>query len=260
MAGPKILFVDIETSPILAYVWRLFDENVGLNQIKTDWFVLSWAAKWKGTKKLLYTDQRTSSDIENDTDILVQLWHLLDEADIVVTQNGRRFDHKKLNARFILNGLQPPSHYKTIDTYVIAKKYFGFTSNKLEYMSDKLCKTKKYAHRKYAGFDLWKACLAHDVDAWREMEKYNKKDVIALEELYNKLIPWDSSINFSLYANTKNHVCSCGSRESSCNGFAYTASGKYQRYKCVKCGKEWRGGPNLLSTEKVASLKRKVTG
>ena len=43
---PKILVIDIETSPVLANVWRLFKENVGLNQIQKDWHLLSYSAKW----------------------------------------------------------------------------------------------------------------------------------------------------------------------------------------------------------------------
>ena len=46
--GPKILCFDIETLPLESYTWGLFDQNVGLNQIKTDWAALSIAAKWLG--------------------------------------------------------------------------------------------------------------------------------------------------------------------------------------------------------------------
>ena len=51
---------------------------------------------------------------------------------------------------------------------LIAKECFGFTSNKLEYMTDKLCKKyKKLKHGKYAGFELWKECLHGNMDAWQ---------------------------------------------------------------------------------------------
>jgi len=54
-------------------------------------------------------DQRYAKNIEDDSGILREIWKMLDEADIVITQNGRKFDQKKLNARFILNGFKPPS-------------------------------------------------------------------------------------------------------------------------------------------------------
>src|SRR5690606_7750710 len=124
--GPKILFLDIETAPILAYVWNLWDQDVGLNQIKSDWFILAWAAKWLGdpASKIIYRDQSRAKNIEDDSQILREMWKLLDEADIIVTQNGKAFDEKKLNARFILNGMKPPSSFKHIDTAQIAKKKF----------------------------------------------------------------------------------------------------------------------------------------
>jgi hypothetical protein len=84
-AGPRVLLFDIETAPILGYVWRLWDQNVALNQIASDWYVLAWAAKWRGEKEVHYMDQRFAPDMENDKAILKGIWKLLDEADIVVT-------------------------------------------------------------------------------------------------------------------------------------------------------------------------------
>lgn len=253
----KILVFDIETSPIISNVWGLWDQNVGLNQIKQDWHVLSWSAKWLGDppSKIMYMDQRKAKVLEDDTTILKGIWKLLDEADIVVTQNGKKFDQKKLNARFIIQGLQPPSSYKHIDTRQIAAKHFGFTSNKLEYLTDKLCKKyKKLKHSKFSGFELWRECMAGNLAAWKEMEKYNKYDVLSLEELYFKLIPWDTAINFNLFNDSSELSCGCGKPDYVKNGVVYTATGRYQRYRCMGCGSELRDTKNLLS--KV--IKRKV--
>lgn len=257
-SGPKVLIFDIETAPIMGYVWGLWENNLGLSQIKSDWHVLSWAAKWLGSpdKEIMYMDQRNAKNIEDDSVILEQIWKLLDECDIVITQNGKSFDVKKLNARFVLNGFKPPSSYKHIDTRLIAKKHFAFTSNKLEYMTDKLCKKyKKLKHSKFSGFDMWKECLAGNVSAWKEMELYNKYDVLSLEELYNKLVPWDSTINFSMYNDDTQHTCKCGSKDSTKNGYFYTSVGKYQRYKCDQCGSESRDRTNLFADAKKKALR-----
>jgi hypothetical protein len=255
MSKPKVLLFDIETSPILGYVWGLWDQNVALNQIHSDWFILSWAAKWldDAPSKTMYMDSRNSKNMEDDSKLLKGIWKLLDEADVVITQNGISFDQKKLNARFALNGMKPPSSFKHVDTLRLAKKHFAFTSNKLEYMTDKLNKKyKKLKHAKYAGFSLWKECLAGNQDAWDEMKKYNIHDVLALEELYLTLRIWDNTVNFNVFtgdANEKN-VCSCGNNEFKKNGFAYTSTGKFQRYVCTKCGKEHRSKTNMLSVQK----------
>ncbi len=260
--GPKVLFFDIETAPIRAFVWGLWDQNVGLNQIKTDWHILSWAAKWLDSDTVMYADQRGVKNVEDDKRLLKGIWDLLDEADIVVTQNGKKFDVKKLNARFIINGFKPPSSYQHIDTLEIAKKKFAFTSNKLEYLSNTLnAKYKKLVgNREFEGFKLWEECLNGNLKAWREMERYNKYDVLALEELYSKLIAWDSRINFSLYTEGTEHLCTCGSTRLHKRGYEYTATGKYQRYQCQECGKWSRGAVNLFTREKSQSLTRNVKG
>lgn len=261
--GPKVLIFDIETAPIIAHVWGLWENNVGLNQIVSDWHILSWSAKWLGDapNKTMYDDQRNEKNLQNDKRLLQGIWDLLDEADVVITQNGVHFDKKKLNARFIMNDFTKPSSYKHIDTKLLASKHFGFTSNKLEYMTDKLCvKYKKLKHTKFPGHEMWTECLKGNLDAWKEMEKYNKYDVLALEELYNKLIPWDSSINFNVYSDDEVNECKCGSVSFIKNGFYYTNVAKYQRYRCKGCGAEIRDRNNLFSKEKKASLKVGTTG
>lgn len=258
-SGPRVLFLDIETKPLLAWVWGIWQQNVGLNQIKQDWSILSFAAKWQGDpdSKIIYHDLSNAKDIDDDSRLLKALWKLLDEADIVVAQNGVKFDKKKIFARFVVNGFQPPSSFKMIDTMLLAKSAFGFTSNKLEYMTDKLNKKyKKLKHEKFSGFDLWKECLAGNQAAWKVMSTYNKHDVLALEELYNVLLPWGAeTVSFSVYTDEEVHVCRCGSTEFKLQGFAYTQVGKYQRYRCKECGSESRGRENLFSKEKRASLR-----
>lgn len=257
--SPKVLIYDIETAPIVSYVWGLWNNDVSLNQVKSDWHLLSWSAKWLGEKRVMYQDNRNAKNIENDHNLLKGIWKLLDEADIVVTQNGKNFDQKKLYARFIINGFKPPSTSKHIDTLEIAKRRFGFTSNRLEYLSNTLCKRmKKSQHSKFPGFEMWKACLNGNKAAWQEMEKYNKLDVLALEELYNKLAPWDSTVNFNLYHDNDDYTCKCGSTEFNKNGFCFTTVGKFQRYICKKCGHETRSSQNLFTKVKRQSLRRKV--
>ena len=260
MSKPKILLLDIETSPILADVWQLWDNNVGLNQIRKDWQVISWSAKWLGEKEIFYQDLRGGKKLKSDKKILKSIWKLINKADIVIGHNSKKFDIKKLNARFKFHKMKPPSSFKHIDTFIIAKRHFCFTSNKLEHLCEFLdVKHKKLVDRKYVGHSLWvECCVKGNLDAWQDMEKYNKQDVKALEDVYNELIPWDNSINFNLYSDSTVTTCTCGSTDFSRNGHAYTASGKFQRFTCKKCGSEVRGKTNVLSKEKKNSLKNNV--
>ena len=263
--APKVLFFDIETSALMSEHFGLFKQNIGLKQIARDWSVLSWAAKWMHEDEVMYRDIRDQFDGSadsilsqpDDSEMLKEIWELLDEADILVGQNHVRFDNKKLNARFIQNNMKPYSPVKNIDTLLIAKKHFGFTSNKLAYMTDKLCtKYKKLDHGKFAGMDLWLECVRGNPEAWDEMEEYNKYDVLSLEELTMKLAPWSNTMpNLDLYHNTGDNLCFCGNDEWEHGGYAYTGLSKFLVHKCTECGHHKRDRINLHSKEKMKNLR-----
>lgn len=247
-SSPKILVFDIETAPMKGWFWTIWQADIPLDRIERDWYVLSWSAKWLGSDDVLYEDKRGSWDTCDDKHLLQGIWRLLDEADIVVTQNGKKFDVKKLNTRFVLNGMKPPRSYKHIDTCEQAKRVFGFTSNKLEYLSDKLCRRhKKLKHKNYPGNSLWDACLVGDMEAWEEMEEYNVHDVLSLEEVYLATRMWmKGHPNISLYHGTD--TCVCGSTSFEHSGYHYTGTSKFKKFQCTECGYEMRDSVNLVTT------------
>jgi predicted RNA-binding Zn-ribbon protein involved in translation (DUF1610 family) len=255
---PKILTLDIETAPLRSYHWGLWDQNIGLDMIETEWSILSYAAKWLGEKRILYKDTggRGKAKVRDDKELLEDLWNLLDTADIVVAQNGQRFDLKRINARLIMHGFTPYSPVRVVDTLVAAKRHFGFTSNKLAWTSLHLTDSPKSDHKKFPGFELWKECLADNPLAWKEMRKYNPQDVIATEKLYLKLLPWITSHpNRGAYNNSTAHQCpKCESTHVQARGQAVLQQGRYQRYQCQDCGGWSRGKLMHISTEKRKSL------
>lgn len=254
-SGPRVLIYDIETAPLLGYCWSLWNNNIGLNQIHSDWHVLSWAAKWLGEEDVYYQDQRDAVNVEDDKQLLQDIWKLLDECDFVITQNGKKFDQKKLNARFVIHGMKPPSAYRHIDVLQIAKSQFGFTSNKLQYMTDTLCtKYKKSTHPKFAGFELWNQCLKGNIEAYEQMCDYNILDILSLEELYTIISPWDNKLpNFDVYNDEPS-----SNEEWVKEGYVYSNLGKYDRYRNTITGQQRRGSVNLLSKEKRESLLRNI--
>lgn len=248
--GPKILVYDIETAPMLAHIWSMWQDGVGLNQIQDDWFIMSFAAKWLGEDEVFYYDQSQTRNVEDDYLLLCKLWDLLNEADIVIGHNVKRYDTKKVNARFILNGLPKPATYRQIDTLDIAKQQFGFSSNKLEYLSEKLCGSSKSKHEEFPGHTLWNECLKGNPRAWEVMREYNVQDVIATEELYNILSSWDSRLpNFDVYVDEVLDM-----EEWEHDGYHYTNLGKYKRYRHKLTGVQRRSRINELSKEKRKSL------
>ena len=249
MTKPKILTIDIETMPFEGYTWGLWDQNIGLNQIKEETSIASFAAKWLGSKTVIYQDTsgRGPKKTRDDTKLLGALWELMDEADIVVAQNGQAFDVKRINARFVALGFPPYSPIRVIDTKLVAKKYFAFSSNRLEWLAKYLAGQDKYKHSKYEGMDLWKECLADNPDAWKEMKKYNIIDTILCEKVYIKLRPWmDQHPNLGAYTAEQCPICpKCGSKHIHSKGVRHTNASSYPRYLCQDCG-GWSRGKTML--------------
>lgn len=259
LTKPKILTLDIETAPITAYVWGLREQNVGLNQIKSDWHLIAWAAKWfdEPASKVVYMDNSKSKNIQDDKALVKGLATLINQADVIITQNGDAFDIKKLNARAAIHRLPPIRPCRSVDILKEGRKVFKFTSHKLEYITEALNdKYKKLKHEEYPGFELWSAILKGDKHAWAVMKKYCIHDVLATEESYQKIQGWIKTQNVASYVDDSTLRCQCGSKSLRSRGFLFTTAGKYQRYQCKECSKWLKSATNLLTTEKKRSLLR----
>lgn len=263
MTNARILLADIETAYLTVKVWqsRLYNINISKDQIITDMHLLSYAAKWLGEKRIIYQDQSKARDMANDKPLVKSLWKLLDEADIVVVQNGRAFDLPTIRARMIKHQLSPPSPFRVIDTFLVAKKHFQFTKNSLEYLSEHLgCRVVKSKHKEFPGFELWDECLKRNPRAFAEMKRYNIDDVLSLEEVYLKMRPWiENHPNVGMYVDVDRPVCNkCGGRVIR-RKINYTNAGIKAQYQCtVKgCLGYCTGKVELSSREK---RRRQTTG
>ncbi len=239
---PKITLLDIESSPITGYTWQTYDTSV--LKILEPSKILSIAWKDLGNRTCnvaAISDYPKYKPGEiNDRELVLQAWRILDEADVVVAHHGKKFDLPKLNAAFIRHGLLAPSSYQVVDTKQAASKYFKFDSNSLNNLGQYLGVGQKVQN---GGFDLWVRCIAGDPQAWNLMKRYNKQDVILLEEVYNKLLPYiENHPNLNLVAGTEDNCPSCQSEDLVKRGFSFTKTGSRQRYQCNSCG-SWSSGP-----------------
>lgn len=227
----KILLLDVETAPNTVHTWGLWNQNVSINQIMASGYVMCWAAKWLGEKDVLYDSIYHSSPKA----MLKRIHALLNEADTVIHYNGTKFDIPTLNKEFLLHELPPPAPYQQIDLLKTARSRFRFPSNKLDYIAKTLGVGGKLEHK---GHQLWIDCMAKDDEAWRTMIDYNVNDVVILEQVYLKLLPWiKGHANYSLH--TGEFCCPhCGSKHYIKRGSAFTKAGLYQRYVCRDC-KSW---------------------
>jgi DNA polymerase elongation subunit (family B) len=251
---PKVLVLDIETAPLLGFVWSLWKQNVALNQIAQDWFILTWSAKWLMDAEV-FCGKITPEEVkvQDDSRIVKDIYSFINAADVVIAHNGDNFDLAKLNARFLIQGLDPPLPYQSIDTLKIAKKKFAFTSNKLDYIAGALGLGHKLDT---GGFELWKSVLQGDQEAIDKMAIYNQRDVTLLEEVYLKMRPWaPSHPNMGLYMETTKSVCAaCGSTNLRSEGKYSTMVGSYSTYRCLDCGGISRARVSVLDKEKRNSL------
>jgi hypothetical protein len=252
---PRILVFDIETAPIEAEIFRVWKTNVYFNQVTSDWYMLTWSAKWLFSSQML-SDKLTPEEAvrEDDSRLVKNLWDLLDKADIVIAHNGDAFDVPKANTRFLMNGLNPPASYQQIDTKKIAAKQFGFTYNSLA----GLAKLFGFDGKDATDHELWTRCRRGDAEALAYMEKYNRQDVKLLEEVYLKMRPWiRAHPNVGLYLNLDYPVCAtCSSSnlELIPNKPYYTQTGIYPQYRCKDCGALTRGRRTIQDKDKRAQL------
>lgn len=248
---PKILVFDIETSPTIAYTWGRFKQNINLDQVVQDPIMLTWSAKWLYSTEVM-SDAITPNEVKvfDDFRIVKSLWNLIDSSDIVIAHFGNFFDIPFLNSRAVINGLPPYSYINAIDTKMVASRNFKFPSNKLDALGEYFGVGKKLK----TSFSLWKGCLRGDQESIDNMEKYNKQDVVLLEEVYLKLRPWiRSHPNLGLYLNSDVSVCSnCASSELELlsEHSYYTQTGIYPTYRCKKCRALTRGRKTIQEKDK----------
>jgi len=256
----NILVFDIETAPLEAYVWRMWKENVGLEQLESDWFCLTWSAKWLMEPEV-FSRRLTVEEVKNGDDerIMADLWEFINAADIIIAHNGNAFDLPKINSRFLIHGMQPPLPYQSIDTMLVARKKFGFSSNKLQFISTTLGLDGKIK----TDFGNWLRIISEKYpdstreEAILEMETYNKRDVTLLEEVYLRLRPWiPSHPNMGLFTDSNEGCChACGSKEIIwTEGYYTTMVGKYPVYRCQHCGATGRSRVSALSKVKRENL------
>ena len=243
-ALPKILIFDIETAPMQAFVWKRYKENVSLEQTIAESYMICWSAKWLYDEKVL-GDCLTPIEAREEKDyrIVKSLYDLINQADIIVAYNGRNFDIPYMNQRFLVYGFDPYVPVHIVDPFETAKSVFRFSSNKMDNIATQLGLQNKIK----TDFSLWKGCIEGDCQSLKDMLTYNKQDVVVLEEIYCRMLPWiKNHPNISNYMENKNSCVKCGSENLvKLNRYFYTPSGKYELYRCKSCGAIFRGKKNL---------------
>lgn len=253
----KVLVLDLETQRGIVETFSLFRPFIGIDRVIVPSRVLCFAAKWRGSDKVIFGSAWDDADESAYRAMLQHVWDLLDEADIVVTWNGDRFDVQWLEAEFLRLGLGRPTPYKSVDLIKSVKKWFkgGLMSMKLDWSARMVLKDRKLPH---GGSDLWCdirwGTSAEKRAAQKVMREYNEKDVVLTEQLFEHHLPY-LSLNLALYEGTVDdgveRCVKCGSDDLKKDGVkAYvTIAGVYQMFRCKQCGSTSRGKRTRGTTE-----------
>jgi hypothetical protein len=137
----NILYIDLEVSKSMMFNYGLKvpSQYINPDDLYRDFYIICWSASYVG-KDTVWSECVTQKEAKkwSDARILPRLRELMESADIIAGHNIDRFDIKKANTRFLLNGLEPVITKKTLDTLKIARSKFAFESNRLDYISQKL--------------------------------------------------------------------------------------------------------------------------
>lgn len=256
MTGPRILTIDIETSPALSWHYGMFNQNFSLEMVERKPGIVGWASRWKNepAKTCTWYDGPALSGYTYDLKILHDQ---LDEATHVLHFNGQRFDMPWINHEFVKYGIyggRPPSPYKQIDLMKQIKRDVRSLSNKLQFLSTDLfaLEGKIGASALTLWLKMYHAWEAKDLATYEkahaEMVRYCKQDVNLLPKMMDKYLPWMTGINANLYNGELDSCPNCGGTKLHRRGYAPTTAGNYQRYQCQTCGTWSRGNKSLEFT------------
>ena len=225
---PRVLTLDIENSPHLAYTYELYGADITPDKIVEPARLLCWAAKWLDKRAILFR-----SEYHDGTETMLDdLWQLLDQADIVITYNGIKHDIPIILRTFVENGYGPPSPWQDIDLYRVNRSRYKWASNRLGYVTQALDLPTKLetgvAH-------LWRKVLDDDDKAWTKFRAYNRRDVLVTELLYRTLSPWIKHPHAGLWSGDLSACPACGSRELTPTGITTTKTGAWAKCVC-HCG------------------------
>jgi len=255
----KLLFIDVETSYNVVGSWGIYGKSWNALNVLVPWHILCFAWKFQHEPthvlglddyqgyKPTFTKQRNGTLLRevSDKNLLLDLWKVLDEAEVVVGHNANRFDVKRINSRFLVHGIGPPSPYKVVDTLTADRSISQSNSHRLDAIGEERKLGRKLPH---TGLKLWTDVMSGDPGAWDMMKDYNIQDVDLLERVYNQLLPWmKTHPNAGLYMNLSFACPKCGSLNVQKRGFQKNNTTVHQRYQCQDCG-SWSKGATQLNT------------
>lgn len=237
---PKILYYDIETTPLLAYIWRTGKQVVRHSQLaeqRNEYRIICICYCWNDSKapKALIWDHRK----QDCTAIVKEFDALIKQADVVIGKNSNSFDNRHLNAQRMLTGGTPMPDWVryTDDLERQMRKYFYLPSFSLDYISKILGLGGKLKMELQDWIDIVEDRKGErGTKALKKMVRYGKKDIADTRALWEYLEGhFETRFNHATFLMDK--VCvTCGSCNIIKNGTRISGKTRYQLYFCNEHG------------------------
>lgn len=188
----------------------------------------------KGKAKVLDISQYAGDPLKAEKRLIKDLSEVLLEADCWLTWFGTYFDIPYLNTRLLYHGLPVlPADYAHIDGWKTAKNRLRLGNNRLNTVQQFLNLKDEKTHIKG---EMWILAMAGDRKAMRYLVDHCYKDVLVLEDAYNRLRPLIIDHPNQGLLDGRGGCTICGSERLQKRGFHITRTRKYQRYQCQDCG------------------------
>lgn len=228
----KILFFDIESA--------------GVNALHSDLgFCIIFGYKWAHEKEVhALTVDRASLRKFSDKKLLQQASAIFSEADLVVAHFGSVFDRRFIQGRLLVNGLPPIPQTKMRDTCFIARSVANFSSNRLKHLAKLLGFRNQKLENNWPV--AWFQVMQGNMKALAGLAHYCKGDILALEELYYKLLPFDNA--HPRVVDNRSGCPVCGGAVQY-RGFSLALNRKYRRFQCLKCSR-WGRDTQAVNRER----------
>jgi uncharacterized protein YprB with RNaseH-like and TPR domain len=230
----KRLFLDIETSQMLVWVWGLNDkanQHISHLNIEREPEIICIAWKWAGKEKV---ESLTWDENQSSKKMLEEFVPILESADEIVAHNGNRFDIKWIRGRCLMHQIPMSPKVPSVDTLVEARAKFRLSSNRLDYL---MRKAGLGVGKKKVGIELWRAIQTNNCPkALKKMVQYCKFDVSGLEAVYNWMAPYiEPKTSVAQY---RGDCPECGSSRMGPHNYRTMASGSVKvQIRCYDCGK-----------------------
>lgn len=237
---PRILFYDLETSPLKAWVWGCGEQYIRHGQLDKNhnmWGIICVTYCWNDGKPAKSIDW--GYEEQDSARVIAEFDEIIKQADFTIGKNSDRFDVKMINSIRMLSNLpgMPEWTKYTDDLEKQMRKYFRLPSQSLDYISGQLGLGGKIKMEMQDWIDIVEK-NDNGKKSLAKMVKYGRKDVTDTRALWNRLCQhFEPKFNMSTFRDPLAVGCMhCASTNLLPRGRErFNKTSRWQEYRCGDC-------------------------